>query len=335
MEAGRRAIAGDWLLRLQASELDQQELTAWLDWYNADAANREIFEELQNQYETLRSIPEAQRRELAIRLTAPANESPKPIRVRNDVPWRRVAVAAAVVALAIGTVLSTGYFGAWSKSRSMQTAQYQTPRAEHENVTLPDGSSVKLGALSSISLNFTSDVRYVVLEGGEAYFEVTHDARRPFIVQVGPVTVRAVGTSFNIRRAQERVVVAVSEGVVDVGQKMLVGPTSSLLVSAGRQASVNPTRASVAVINTDAQAIGAWRKGRLEFVDEPLSSVIETVNRYSSHAIVVTDREIAATTYTGTVNEDRIDEWLLALRDVFPVQVSRVGGETILLSGKE
>jgi transmembrane sensor len=184
-------------------------------------------------------------------------------------------------------------------------------------------------------LYFTAEARYVVLEGGEAYFEVAHDVSRPFIVQVGAVTVRAVGTAFNIRRAQERIVIAVTEGAVAVGQMRPLGATSSVRVAAGEQANVNSAKASVAIVNADAWAIGAWRMGRLEFVNEPLSSVIATVNRYSSREIVVTDREVSAATYTGTVNEDRIDEWLLALPDVLPVRDSRVGGETILISAQK
>src|SRR5690606_34952861 len=99
------------------------------------------------------------------------------------------------------------------------TAAYQTERAEHKALVLPDGSTVRLGALTSISLNYTDEMRYLVLEGGEAFFEVARDQRRPFIVQTGAITVKAVGTAFNVRRAAERVSVTVSEGAVDVVRK--------------------------------------------------------------------------------------------------------------------
>jgi transmembrane sensor len=325
-----RATAGDWLLRLQSDELDQHELAAWLDWYGSEAAHSAAFEQLQTEYESLRGMPETQRRILANRLTASA---PMP---RRRVAWisQRLAIAAAVSALTLGALFVMWRSGIGGPARPAHTAAYQTPRAQHENISLPDGSVVKLGALSSVSLSFTDETRYLVLEGGEAFFEVARDARRPFIVQVGAVTVRAVGTAFNVRRAQERVVVAVSEGAVDVGQKKAKRGSSSVRVAAGEQVSVNLALASLSVTSANPEAVTAWQQGRLEFVNEPLSSVIATVNRYSSREIVVTDHELGAASYTGTVNEGRIEEWLVALQDVFPVRVSRVGGDTVLLSAR-
>jgi transmembrane sensor len=328
IEEERRAMAGDWLLRLQADELDQQELAAWLEWYGAEAANSAAFETLQMEYESLRSAPQARRRELANRLIETARK-PGRLAVWNT---RRIAIAAGVAAVMLGAGVLSWRLQMPSGDRSAHTAAYQTPRAKHENISLPDGSVVKLGALSSISLNFTDETRYLVLEGGEAFFEAARDASRPFIVQVGAVTVRAVGTAFNVRRAQERVVVAVSEGAVDVGQKKAKRGDISVRVTAGEQVSVNLALASLSVTSADPQAATAWQKGRLEFVNEPLSSVIATVNRYSMREIVVTDHELGAASYTGTVNEGRIEEWLVALQDVFPVRVTRVGGETVLLS---
>jgi transmembrane sensor len=329
-EEERRATAGDWLLRLQSDELDQQELAVWLDWYGTHPANSAAFEGLQSQYEALRGAPTAQRRALANRLTesddAPQQQSARPTQ------W--FAIAAGTALLSLLTALALWRLNIAETNRSVHTAAYQTQRAKHEDVRLPDGSTVKLGALSSISLNFTDEARYLVLEGGEAFFEVARDSRRPFIVQVGAVTVRAIGTAFNVRRADARVVVAVSEGAVDVGQKRARHEGSSVRVAAGEQVSVNLELASLSVMPANREAVTAWQKGRLEFVNEPLSSVIATVNRYSPREIVVTDHALGAVSYTGTVNEGRIAEWLVALQDVFAVRVTQVGGDTILLSAR-
>lgn len=328
-EAQRFATAGDWLLRLQADELDQQELAAWLDWYGAAPENAAAFEALQSQFEGLRAAPEAWRRALADKLLPRVSVAPAK---RRSFKWRRLAIAACLIAAAIGTVFILRSGSVWNAARPLETAVYQSPRATHQKLRLPDGSQVALGALSTISLNFSSEARYLVLEGGEAFFEVARDARRPFVVQAGPVTVRALGTSFNVRRADEQVMVAVSEGVVEVKRRRTAHADSAVRVSAGEQVSVNSALTTPSVTVANPQAVTAWQRGRLEFVNEPLSSVVSTVNRYSSREIVVTDAELAATSYTGTVNEDRIEEWLTALPDVFPVRVSHVGGETILLS---
>ncbi len=60
--------------------------------------------------------------------------------------------------------------------------------------------------------------------------------------------------------------------------------------------------------------------------------MIGTINRYSPREVVITDRALNDLRFTGTVTRERIDEWLAALPDVFPVDVRRAGNETVLIS---
>jgi transmembrane sensor len=71
----------------------------------------------------------------------------------------------------------------------------------------------------------------------------------------------------------------------------------------------------------DAAGMTAWREGRLEYVDEPLSVVIANVNRYSTGRQIVADGDLGALNFTGTILVDSIDEWLAALELSFPVSV--------------
>jgi transmembrane sensor len=333
----RLEIASDWLLRMQAEPLTEQELAEWLQWYDADPANRAAFEKLRLTFDAISGQPSeakaAWARQLTTRGQQKAASSWVPAWISHHRGW--VAAVATAVAFALG-------IGFWDFQtlEPIQTAAFKTERAKHRLVQLPDGSRVQLGAKSQLFTNFTPQARYLVLEGGEAFFEVAKDPRRPFLVQAGSVTVRAVGTEFNVRRVGDQTVVAVTEGVVEVVQEkpaLVTARRSSesappIRLAAGEQVTLGALSSEVAVKHVAANVVVGWQQGRLEFVDEPLGLVVGTINRYSPREIVITDKEANDLRFTGTVTEGRVDEWLNALPDIFPVSVQRAGRETVLIS---
>lgn len=335
----RFATAGEWLLRVQDDDLGQEEFAAWLQWYEADPLNRAAFEDAQSAFESANRLRASDRDRWARQLihgeSAPVLP-PSATHARARTWW--AALAASAIALAAG-------IGAWQwmddEPPQTLTTTLQTPRATHRLEKLPDGSTVELGARSAISLSYSRETRYVVLESGEAFFTVARDSARPFVVQAGSVAVRAVGTEFNVRRDGESTVVTVREGKVEIvkapassgassGEQQ--APVSTVRLGPGEQAAARDPESGLAIRTVSPQAIAAWQKGRLEFADEPLRQVIATINRYSAREIVVTDQSLANLRITGTVAEDRIDEWMRALPAIFPIRVVEVSRETVLLS---
>jgi transmembrane sensor len=88
-------------------------------------------------------------------------------------------------------------------------------------VTLPDGSVLQLNTDSVVETAYSPTERRVRLKKGEAFFSVAKNPQRPFWVDVGAVSVRAVGTAFNVRFRPEAVEVLVKEGKVSVNQATL------------------------------------------------------------------------------------------------------------------
>jgi transmembrane sensor len=339
-ESERLEIASDWLLRIQDGSLDSEELAQWLQWYDADSANRSAFEKVQATFESIHALPQSERSAWASRLEA--LEQPERSGLRVLLPWFSRPVWATAFALTFALIAGAVV---WQLGRhgSVETSAFKTERATHRDISLPDGSRVRLGAKSQLFVNFTSQTRYVVLEGGEAFFNVAKDKERPFLVQAGEVTVRAVGTEFNVRRVMDKTIVAVTEGVVEVRQSLRPddrrprqatsrSASKAIRVVAGEQVSVDPAAAVVSVKQVDSEAVIGWQEGRLEFVDEPLGMVIDTINRYSHREIVITDKAITELRFSGTVSREHIDEWVFALAEIFPVDVRRVGNETVLIS---
>ena len=91
-----------------------------------------------------------------------------------------------------------------------------TQVGEVRRLTLDDGSALALNTSSVLQVKFAADERRIVLRQGEASFQVAHDEDRPFVVQAGDVSVRAVGTAFSVRMRQQELEVVVTEGVVEV-----------------------------------------------------------------------------------------------------------------------
>lgn len=337
--------AGDWLLRLREDDLSPETIEAWLRWYHEDAEHRRAFRELQGEYERLKAVPGTRRRQMARRVLAGTEAVAPGVGETAESPARRWPLRArlsAGFAMAATVVLGVAV-GLWQLNPppAGDTGVYRTERGAHEVLNLPDGSVVTLGARSTASYRFTDDRRRVVLESGEAFFEVAKDSRRPFVVEVDDMTVRAVGTAFNIRRSDDMMVVSVSEGSVDVrgGDPLglavlqILFETEPTRLTSGKQAVVSAAeRDVVSVKPTNPDSVQSWKSGRLEFVDEPLSVVIATVNRYSDRDIVLTDRDLGKVPLTGAVMHNHIEEWLLALPDIFPLHVEVAANNTIRVS---
>ena len=313
--------AADWWTRLRDPHGAEAVTEQWLDWTAQDERHLAAFEYVSAFGERLGRLDAAARRRLLDEFApavAPHRRS-----------WLPLAAAAAVLAVAIGTG-----FLLWSRlvGDTATPVTYASATGQNRDIVLADGSKVALGGASRLSVRFSRGGRRVALEAGEAYFQVVHDARRPFEVAAGDITVRDIGTAFDVRRTGARVAVAVTWGQVRVTEPGAASaPGRSLDAVAGQRVAWDPaTRVLNLGAATPEQAIG-WRSNRLEFVDEPLAVVIANVNRYSRRPVRADGTDLGGLSFTGTVRTDEIDGWLRALPQVFPLQVE-MGEHAVTLS---
>ncbi|WP_316819289.1 FecR family protein [Pedobacter nyackensis] len=171
---------------------------------------------------------------------------------------------------------------------SVMTAS--TPRGGMYNVTLPDGTLVMLNAESSLTFPaaFVAKTRTVTLQG-EAYFEVTKDKLRPFIVKSDGQTVEVLGTHFNVNsyKTNRSVKTTLLEGSVKV-----VGSGQEVLLSPGQQA--NLTNNQLHVKTVDPEEAISWKNGYFRFNDEKIQHVMEQIARWYNIEVV----------YKGTPTEE-------------------------------
>ncbi|WP_430392385.1 FecR family protein [Dyella sp. 20L07] len=308
-------IAADWWLRLRAPVVTEQTMEQWLAWTDEDLSHLTAFEHITDLATRLSALGEVSRAQLL------AEFAPPQVTTRRWQPW---AAAAAVTLVLMGGALT------WMQLGKQSAPQvYTSAVAAQRDLTLEDGSRVSLGGATQLTTRFSRDQREVVLTEGEAYFEVVHNAERPFVVQAGKLTIRDIGTAFDVRRTGDRVTISMAEGRV----RIFDGANAKgegLEAVAGQAVSYDPLHGTMRVSSTDPSRAASWRDARLEFDNEPLSVVVANINRYSNRPVRIVDADLAPLTFTGTVRTDAIDDWLHALPKVLPLQVQEVSGQMLL-----
>ena len=308
-------VAADWWLRLRAATATERTMEQWLAWTDEDISHLAAFERVTELATRLSALGEVSRAQLL------AEFAPSQVATRRWQPW---AAAATVTLLLMGGALS------WIQLGKQSTAQvYTSAVAARRDLTLDDGSRVSMGGATKLTTRFSRNEREVELAEGEAYFEVVHNAARPFVVQAGKLTIHDIGTAFDVRRTGDRVTITMAEGRVRILDGAN-GKGDGLEAVAGQAVSYDPLRGSMSVSSTDPSRAAAWRDARLEFDNEPLSVVVANINRYSNRPVRIVDADLAPLTFTGTVRTDAIDDWLHALPKVLPLQVRETSGQMLL-----
>lgn len=337
-EAVARAAA-EWVLRLpEATAADEAEFGRWLA---ADPRHEEVFAEM-NQTSAL--LDQLRDPALAGRPVAAVIPMTAPVRKRSLVAWIGAGSLAAAAALAIG------YITWWRPAHGPFQEVAATELGGLRRVELPDGSVVQLNTSSAIEVNYSVAERRVRLTAGEAFFTVAKNPNRPFYVEAGAVSVRAVGTAFNVRHRPEGVEVMVTEGKVKVDETgagettMLPGslpaqPKPELYLVAGQRTVIlkeEPVSApavvpvAAVVAREDMTRALAWTENRLQFSATPLAEIVGEFNRYNKTQLVIGDPTLADQRFGGAFTPTGYDSFLELLEQNFGITAERRGSEIVL-----
>lgn len=236
-------------------------------------------------------------------------------RVRRRMYWR-VGVLAAAAALILG------FFGPRPAMQEVSTPVVaRTVILRPDQQALPDGSFVELNAGAEIVVDYSAAYRRVRLRRGEALFSVAKDPARPFVVVVGGVEVRAVGTAFAVRYDADEVRVLVTEGHVAVeraadGRNLLYEalPGSGFAgglglpkptLDAGHRLEIPVAQAPqpglpVTAVSPDEVADAlAWRQRRVEFNSTSLAEAVPLFNQQPGPRLALANAETGALKISG------------------------------------
>jgi transmembrane sensor len=302
-----------WLARLHSGEYGLEDRQAFQRWLAEDEAHWREYSKarrLWTRLEPLRAhrFPEIDE---ARAYRPPANP---------NAPWQR-ALAASFTVLAIGLM---GGAAAWNAAISIA---YRTALGEQRSFMLTDGSRVSLNTDSELRVVMQPRARLLFLQRGEALFEVTHDANRPFDVHAGGGTARAIGTRFGVQRCGRDVQVVVEEGIVAVGN----GSQPPRALRQNQVIGIPPSGRLPAPSAVAAEDLLAWHQGKLVFTSQPLSEVLVELQRYHPIKVRLDDPALGMLKLSGVFNTAQWQPLLSSIEATLDLQAdTTAAGELVL-----
>lgn len=312
----RREDAAAWVVRVEAGDLADAEAVAFDAWLSAAPENPLAFDDALSVSQAYAASGDQVAEALATR------RAPRPQHTTNYGRRAVVGMGAAAAAAAVAVVIAPQFAAA-------QTETYTTAKGERRSVQLADGSTIDLNGGTRLTVSLTRDARQVVLDEGQAVFDVAHAAERPFTIAAGDRTVRVVGTQFDVRRLDGKLSVTVARGAVEVH------PSGG---ATGRAYRLHPGQrldhqegATIALVAAaQPEEVLGWRQGRLVYREQPLSEVVADLNQQFATPIRIEDPALARTPISGVLVLDDQSAVIERLALLVPIRAVRSDASVIL-----
>ncbi|MGD9555423.1 MAG: FecR family protein [Mangrovibacterium sp.] len=224
-----------------------------------------------------------------------------------------------VLALLIYTNLPETQYGS-----NLNDLEITAPSGSRLHIELGDGTKVWLNSSTVLKYpsRFISDTRKVFLSG-EAYFEVAHNSKIPFIVETDHVAVKATGTTFNVSFYPDD----------DIVETTLIEGTVILFESTGREIKTMlpdecvtfDTKSNEYIVEkSDTEKNIAWKDGLLVFKRDPIAEVAKKLERWYNIDVEFTSEEIKRLTYTATFSTETLSQTLELMALATPVSYTLI-----------
>lgn len=310
--------AAEWLQRKRYwknwSTADQEALDAWLSQSMTHCVAYWRLEAVMDRAERLSVLhPQNMKR--------PLGETQKPV------SWKLFRIAAAALVVSAG-------LGLWAlnmPSGEPRGQTYATSLGGRTVIKLTDGSSIELNTNTVVHADVRAGRRYVSIERGEAYFDIVHNAKHPFIVDVAGHRITDLGTKFVVRKDARRVELTLVEGRASIASDQPGVQGHSAVLMPGDVAIATADSISIEQKSKpDVTRELSWRHGLLVFDGATLESVAEELNRYSKEKLVISGSDAKRLTIDASVPTNDIRAFTRVARDVFGLHVRDSGHEIVI-----
>jgi transmembrane sensor len=318
------------------------EVAAVRRWVDHDPANAETLASVKRIWEEAGIVPQRFDSEAALRAMYARVEAPTPLHLPTRAPrlhampsiaprhrraWRWGAAAAVAAAIVAGVALvGTARDAPPVIDRTPLPGRvYATTTGQRADLLLPDGTRVSLNVASELRVPSAYGVgaRDVYLSG-EAYFDVRHDARRPFRVHTQDAVAEDLGTAFVVRAYE---VDSASTVVVASGRVALRGGAPDaghgVSLTAGQLGRLDATGMAVVVPAVNVGDYLAWRAGALVFRDTPLAEAARELGRWYGVDVTITDSVMARGPVNGAFVDQPLDVVLGILAPSLDARITR------------
>ncbi|WP_340105960.1 FecR family protein [Rhodohalobacter sp. 8-1] len=293
-----------------------------LEWFETSEGKQVLQEwieagrELMDRKDLRNAIPELDSDKLYISIQEEIKKKRKRYTLRR-IDWLSYVVkaAAAVLVILTAALFTISYEGYKVEQITVQEPViFQTNEEQHREITLNDGTIVRLNKNSEIilSVDFNKEKREIRLEG-EAYFDVAHSSDKPFIINTGNSSIEVLGTSFNVRSdsGKENVQIAVVEGRVSFSSLKGDKPEkSSVILSKGQFGYLDVKENSIVVDKVPINNYLAWKSGRFHFNELTLQQVCTQLYRLYNLNCSFENQEIRNLRLTANFSNESLKKTL-------------------------
>lgn len=179
------------------------------------------------------------------------------------------------------------------------------PAQRDFKIVLSDGSTVWLNAGTTFSYpaTFSGKNREVTLDG-EAFFEVKHNEKQPFLVRTNGIAVEDLGTSFNIKSYKNdyKILTTLVSGKAKVVSD--ADATKSAMLTPGYQSAYYSSNGQMNVKAIDVEPVIAWKEGKFVFERQRLGDIMNDISRWYGLEINFANEELKKLEFSGTIDKD-------------------------------
>jgi len=300
--------AAHWYVQLNDQQVGEQERLRWQAWLAQSGEHQDAW----------RYVQRVGERFAPLQGDTDTQAASKVLRGSGRTSVTRRQTLKSLLILTSGSLLG---FGAWRQTSLPATlerwnADLSTGTGEIRETRLSDGSQVWLNALSALDVRFDSHQRLLNLRLGEILIDTAKDALRPLRVHTDQGLLHALGTRFSVRQGQDRTLLSVFEGAVQVR----LANAQVQVVPAGRQMAFSQDRFEPQ--HPVSPAREAWRRGVLLADNLPLGQLLEELSRYR-HGHLACDPAVAQMPVMGSFPLKDTDQALRLLAAALPIAVEK------------
>jgi len=225
------------------------------------------------------------------------------------------------------------------EERESDIPDYNTltiPNGKQFGIVLSDGTKVHLNAGSSITYPtvFVKDSPRKVVLNGEAYFDVSHEKSRQFIVNVQDLDVKVYGTKFNVANYDEdnETEVVLVEGSVGLSNTKNESEAKEVLLEPGYMGVFNKQNKNIVNQKVNTALYTSWMKGNLVFRNESFENIIQKLERHYNVVIINNNVELANERFNATIEtkHETIEEVFKYFNKVYQIEYQIVENKIII-----
>ncbi|CAC9975440.1 FecR family protein [Flavobacterium panici] len=238
---------------------------------------------------------------------------------KSSVYWLRIAASI----LLISTLGWLGY--SYFENKSNTLIQIYASNSTL-NDTLPDGTTVTLNKNSSLSYasKFKGKTRPVTLKG-EAFFNVSPNKTKPFIITINDVTVQVVGTSFNVKNKNGKTTVDVETGIVKVSKNK-----DQVELRHGEKVIIADHKPELLKSTSKGRLYNYYRNKELVCDETPLEELVEVLNEIYDVNIIIKNPSLKEKPLTTVFKDQSLDQVLEVIQETFRIEIERKNNQIIL-----